>query len=62
MGAAMTSRQPSTVSKEPSARLLPLVLEDVFQPGISHDARQLERYLKLIEQRIVALPYKLGSP
>lgn len=43
---------------EPSARLLPLVLEDAFQLGISRDARQVERYLKLIEQRIVALPYK----
>jgi len=43
---------------EPSARLLPLVLEDAFQLGISRDARQLERYLKLIEQRLIALPYK----
>lgn len=43
---------------EPSARLLPLVLEDAFRLSISRDARQLERYLKLIEQRIVALPYK----
>lgn len=43
---------------EPSARLLPLVLEDAFQLGIGRDARQVERYLKLIEQRIVALPYK----
>lgn len=43
---------------EPSARLLPLVLEDAFRLGISRDAKVLERYLKLIEQRIVALPYK----
>lgn len=43
---------------EPSARLLPLVLEDAFRLGISRDGRLLERYLKLIEQRIVALPYK----
>lgn len=43
---------------EPSARLLPLVLEDAFRLGISRDARRLERYLGLIEQRIVALPYK----
>lgn len=43
---------------EPSARLLPLVLEDAFRLGISRDAGQLERYLKLIEQRLIALPYK----
>lgn len=43
---------------EPSARPLPLVLEDAFRLGISRDARRLERYLQLIEQRIVALPYR----
>lgn len=43
---------------EPSAHLLPLVLEDAFQLGVSRDARQVERYLKLLEQRLIALPYK----
>lgn len=43
---------------EPSARLLPIVLEDAFKLGFSRDQKQVERYLKLIEQRIVALPYK----
>ncbi|MGE8502057.1 MAG: MBL fold metallo-hydrolase RNA specificity domain-containing protein [Pseudomonas sp.] len=43
---------------EPSAKLLPIVLEDAFKLGFSRDQKQVQRYLKLIEQRIVALPYK----
>ncbi|WP_439888873.1 MBL fold metallo-hydrolase RNA specificity domain-containing protein [Pseudomonas sp. MBLB4123] len=43
---------------EPSAKLLPIVLEDAFKLGFSHDQKQVERYIKLIEQRIIALPYK----
>lgn len=43
---------------EPSAKLLPIVLEDAFKLGFSRDQKQVERYLTLIEQRIVALPYK----
>ncbi|MFV9657084.1 MBL fold metallo-hydrolase RNA specificity domain-containing protein [Pseudomonas sp. NY15366] len=43
---------------EPSAKLLPIVLEDAFKLGFSRDQKQVERYLKLIEQHIVALPYK----
>ncbi len=43
---------------EPSAKLLPIVLEDAFKLGFSRDQKQVERYLKLIEQRIVALPFK----
>lgn len=43
---------------EPSAKLLPLVLEDAFRLGISRDEKQLERFLKLIVQRTIALPYK----
>ncbi|MGN8342483.1 MBL fold metallo-hydrolase RNA specificity domain-containing protein [Pseudomonas sp. SMV71] len=42
---------------EPSARLLPIVLEDAFRLTISRDQEQLERYLKVVEQRIIALPY-----
>lgn len=42
---------------EPSARLLPIVLEDAFRLSISRDQEQLERYLKVLEQRIIALPY-----
>lgn len=43
---------------EPSAKLLPIVLEDAFKLGFSRDQKQVERYLKLIQQRIIALPYK----
>ena len=42
---------------EPSAKLLPIVLEDAFKLGFSRDQQQVERYLKLLEQRIIALPY-----
>lgn len=43
---------------EPSAKLLSIVLEDAFKLGFSRDQKQVQRYLKLIEQRIVAIPYK----
>ena len=43
---------------EPSAKLLPLVLEDAFRLGISRDSQLIERYLKLIETRTIGLPYK----
>lgn len=42
---------------EPSAKLLPIVLEDAFRLALSRDQEQLERYLKVVEQRIIALPY-----
>lgn len=42
---------------EPSAQLLPIVLEDAFRLSISRDEEQLERYLAVVEQRIIALPY-----
>jgi len=43
---------------EPSARLLPIVLEDAFKLGFSRDQKDVERYIKLVEQRLLALPYK----
>src|SRR5690606_2198717 len=43
---------------EPSAKLLPIVLEDAFKLGVSRDQKQVERYINLIEQRIIALPYQ----
>ncbi len=46
------------ICSQPSAKLLPLVLEDAFKLGISRDKALVERYLKQIESRIVALPYK----
>lgn len=46
------------ICSEPSARLLPIVLEDAFKLGVSRDQKHVERYLKLLKQCIVALPYK----
>jgi metallo-beta-lactamase family protein len=46
------------ICSQPSAKLLPLVLEDAFKLGISRDKALVEGYLKRIESRIVALPYK----
>ncbi len=43
---------------EASARLLPIVLADAFALNFSRDARLVERYLKIIESRLVALPYR----
>ncbi len=43
---------------EPSARLLPIVLADAFALGFTRDRKLIERYLHLVESRIVALPYK----
>ncbi len=43
---------------EPSARLLPIVLADAFAIGFTRDTRLIERYLRIVESRIVALPYK----
>ncbi len=43
---------------EPSAKLLPIVLEDAFKLGFSRDQEQIEKYIRLVEQRIIALPYQ----
>ena len=42
---------------EPSAKLLPIVLEDAFALGVSRDRRYIDQYLRLLRSRIVALPY-----
>ncbi|KEA64229.1 Metallo-beta-lactamase family protein, RNA-specific [Marinobacterium lacunae] len=46
------------ICSEPSAKLLPLVLEDAFKLGISRDTRLVERYLSQLNARTIALPYK----
>ena len=43
---------------EASAQLLPVVLADAFQLGISRDARHVERYLQMVEARLRPLPWK----
>ncbi|MGB2337141.1 MAG: MBL fold metallo-hydrolase, partial [Alcanivorax sp.] len=42
---------------EPSARLLPIVLEDAFKLGISRQPDRVEQFLALLEERLVPLPY-----
>ncbi|MBR9829272.1 MAG: MBL fold metallo-hydrolase [Oceanospirillales bacterium] len=46
------------ICSQPSAKLLPLALEDAFKLGISRDKALVERYLKQIDARMIALPYK----
>ena len=43
---------------EPTAQLLPLVLEDAIKIGFTKDKALVEKFLTLIQTRIVALPYK----
>ncbi|NIF29516.1 MBL fold metallo-hydrolase [Pantoea sp. Tr-811] len=47
---------------EPSARLLPLVLEDAYKLGISADPVQVDRYLALLQRLIVAVPFDQWHP
>lgn len=42
---------------QPSAILLPLVLEDAVQVGVTRDRRLVERFLEQLRPRIVAVPY-----
>ena len=42
---------------EPSARLLPVVLEDAFRLGISRQPESVEQFLRLLESRLVPLAY-----
>ncbi|APG26457.1 MBL fold hydrolase [Syntrophotalea acetylenivorans] len=42
---------------EPSALLLPLVLEDAVKVGFTRDSRLVERFLKRLQKMIVPLPY-----
>jgi len=46
------------ICSQPSAVLLPLVLEDAFKLGVSHDRSLVERYLKKVASRLIPLPYK----
>lgn len=43
---------------EPSALLLPLVLEDAFKIGVTRDKRMIDKFLRLIKQRIQPIAYK----
>ncbi|HAB91546.1 MAG TPA: MBL fold hydrolase, partial [Pseudomonas sp.] len=50
------------ICSEPSAKLLPIVLEDAFKLGVSRDQHLVEQYIKLIASRIIALPYNRWLP
>ena len=43
---------------EPSAKLLPTVLEDAFMVGIQRDAKLAERFIKLVEPMLNGQPYR----
>lgn len=42
---------------EPSAELLPLVLEDAFKLEVSRELKSIERYLQRVRHQIIALPF-----
>lgn len=50
------------ICSEPSAQLLPIVLEDAFKLGVSRDQHLVEQYIKLVASRIIALPYNQWLP
>ena len=41
----------------PSAQLLPIVLEDAFKLSVSREREMVDGYLRLLQKRIVAVPY-----
>lgn len=43
---------------EPSARLLPLVIEDALKVGFTRDAALIQRFLETVGQQLVPLPYQ----
>lgn len=43
---------------EPSAMLLPTVLEDAFMVGVQRDAQLAERFVKMVEPMLVGKPYR----
>lgn len=47
---------------EPTAVLLPLVLEDAVKIGFTRDARLIDKFLAHLRARIVALPYGSWHP
>lgn len=42
---------------EPSAKLLPLVLEDAFKLEFSREPKLVERFVKRLKQQLIALPF-----
>ena len=46
------------ICTEPSAHLLPLVLEDAVKIGFTRNKRMIEQFMRVLKERIVAVPYK----
>ena len=46
----------------PSAHLLPLVIEDALKMGFTRDRKTIERFLKVVEQRLMPLAYNTWYP
>jgi len=42
---------------QPSAELLPLVLEDAFRLTFTRDRKTVDRYINLVQKQIIAVPY-----
>lgn len=43
---------------QPSARLLPLVIEDALKMGFTRDSRLIDQFLKTVDRQLVPLPYR----
>lgn len=43
---------------QPSARLLPLVIEDALKMGFTRDRRLIEQFLKTVARQLVPIPYR----
>lgn len=50
------------ICSEPSAELLPIVLEDAFKLSVSRERELVDGYLKLLRKRIIAVPYNQWLP
>lgn len=46
------------ICSEPSARLLPLVIEDALKMGFTRDQRLIEHFLQTVSQQLVPIPYR----
>ncbi|BFO02937.1 MBL fold metallo-hydrolase [Pseudomonas guariconensis] len=46
------------ICSEPSARLLPLVLEDAYKLSVTAEPTQVERYLEFLEKLITPVPFE----
>jgi metallo-beta-lactamase family protein len=45
------------ICSEPSASMLPLTLEDAYKHQFAHNEKDMARYLAIIQERTIALPF-----